>query len=511
MALRKVMGIETEYGIMVRNAADFDPVASSTLVVNSYKERDLRRVVWDYDQENPLMDARGFQSEPPAPTPDDDSNSVINDILTNGGRYYVDHAHPEYCTPECTNARDLVTYDKAGELILEMSSRLAEQLLDAKREIIIYKNNSDRKGHSYGCHENYLMDRQVPFQKVVEAVMPFLVTRQVFSGSGKVGAENGAPPCEFQLSQRADFFETEVGLSTMVDRPIINTRDEPHADERLYRRLHVIVGDANMAELSTYLKVGTMALVLQMIEDGRVDGRWKLRDPVAAIKDISRDLTCRRKARLDDGREMSPVEIQREYWERAARYVEGRVGEPGYEVDADVVRTWGLLLGKLAEDPLQLGRELDWVIKYTWVSAFRERHKLGWDDHRVMMLDLQYHDVRPNVGVFHRLQKAGRVHRVVSPDAVIHAIGNPPPDTRAYFRGMCLKRFPSEIHAASWNSLIFDTPGQSLQKVPMQNPLRGTRAIVGDLIQRCRSAAELVAQLEARPATNLTGGTADAD
>ncbi|MAF10946.1 proteasome accessory factor PafA2 [Candidatus Poribacteria bacterium] len=507
MAQPKIMGVETEYGIMVRHAADFDPVASSTLVVNSYKDRELRSVVWDYEEESPHLDARGFQADPSGPTPDDASNAVINDILVNGGRYYVDHAHPEYCTPECTNARDLVTYDRAGELILDMSCRMAEQLLDNRRELIIYKNNSDGKGHSYGCHENYLVDRAIPFQGLVDGMTPFLVTRQIFAGSGKTGAENGAEGVDFQISQRADFFETEVGLSTMVDRPIINTRDEPHADEKQYRRFHVIVGDANMSEFTTYLKVGTTAVVLQMLEDGVVGGEFRLRDPVAAMRSVSRDLTCSEPLRLEGAREMSALEIQRSYQRLAAEYVTANAAtDPYHEITADVVQKWGEVLDALGDDPMKLQRDIDWVIKYAWLRAYRDRHGLAWDDHRLSMLDLQYHDIRPNVGIFHRLQKAGRVRRVVSQDAVIHAITNPPLDTRAFFRGTCLKRFPGEIHAASWNSLIFDVEGKSLQKVPMQYPQRGTREMVGALLQKCNSAAELLAAIEAKPNADDAGG-----
>ena len=507
MSVPKVMGLETEYGIMVRNAADFDPVASSTLVVNGYKGHELSRVVWDYDQENPLLDARGFQTEPNGPAPDEESNAVINDILNNGGRYYVDHAHPEYCTPECTNARDLVMYDRAGELILDMSSRIAEQMLENKGEIIIYKNNSDRKGHSYGCHENYLVDRKLSFQALVDAATPFLVTRQIFTGSGKVGSENGLDPIDYQISQRSDFFETEVGLSTMVDRPLINTRDEPHADEKMYRRFHVILGDANMAEVSNYLKVGTTSLLLRMIEDDVVGTQYKLANPVQALKAVSRDITCKKTIALADGRKMSPIELQRQYQERAVDYIREHADEdPTYEVTADVVARWGDVLDKLERDPRQLSREIDWVIKHTWLSAYRERHGLSWNDHKLAMMDLQYHDIRPNVGIYHRLLKAGHVQRIVPQDAVLHAINNPPMDTRAYFRGMCLKRFPTEIHAASWNSLIFDVEGKTLQKVPMQYPLRGTRAMVGDLIQQSRTAAELLEAIEASPEANQAGG-----
>ena len=248
-----IIGTETEYGISIKNAVERDPVAASTLVVNVYKDSNLKKITWDYQQETPFVDARGFISGSENQKPDEDENTIINDVLFNDGRYYVDHAHPEYCTPECTNARDVVTYEKAGDLILHLSCMAAEKLLPAEQEVLIYKNNTDYKGHSYGGHENYLMSRQVEFDDIVQGMIPFFVTRQIITGAGKVGSENGSEPAEFQITQRADFFETEVGLSTMVARPIINTRDEPHADEKAYRRFHVIVGDSNMSEFSIYL------------------------------------------------------------------------------------------------------------------------------------------------------------------------------------------------------------------------------------------------------------------
>ena len=322
MAIPKIVGNETEYSITTRRNPDQDPVSVSTLVVNGYKDHADKAVLWDYEQESPLMDARGFRSEgEDAPPPDKENNSVINDILVNGGRYYVDHAHPEYCTPECATAQELVQYEKAGELILDISRMAAEQSMPPEQEILIHKNNSDRKGHSYGYHENYLMDRQLPFQTIVDGLTPFLVTRQIFCGSGKLGTENAGEPADYQISQRADFFETEVGLSTMVDRPIINTRDEPHADERLYRRLHVIVGDSNMAEPTIFLKVGTTAIALALIEDGHVGEKFRLREPVRALKEVSRDLDCRRPIQLNDGRNWTPVQIQREYLALAEKHL----------------------------------------------------------------------------------------------------------------------------------------------------------------------------------------------
>jgi Pup amidohydrolase len=489
-----IMGTETEYGISVKNAREQDPVAASTLVVNVYKDRGMKQITWDYDQESPLMDARGFEASGDNDPPDYENNSLINDILINGGRYYVDHAHPEYCTPECTNVRDLVKYEKAGEYILDLSRMAAEELLPDNQEIIIYKNNTDYKGHSYGSHENYLMSRSLQFQDIVDGLTPFLVTRQIITGSGKVGAENGAEDTEYQISQRADFFETEVGLSTMVARPIINTRDEPHADEKEYRRLHVIVGDSNMSEFTIYLKVGITAIVLQLIEKGVVGDQFKLSEPVADIKTVSRDLSCKRPLALDDGRSLTSVEIQRAYLELAHKHLfdaDSDESDPSAPVVRDVMEKWAFVLKQLETDPMRLDRHLDWVIKKRLMDAYIRRHGFSWSDPRIRMLDLQYHDIRPNKGLYARLLKNGRVERLLNHEEIIHAITNPPIDTRAYFRGMCLKKYPNEIHSASWNSMIFCLDGASLDKILMDRPHFGTHEIVGDLLRDC-TAAELV-------------------
>jgi proteasome accessory factor A len=488
-----IMGTETEYGISVKNARDQDPVAASTLVVNAYKDRELKGVTWDYDQESPLMDARGFMSEGESDTPDRENNSLINDILINGGRYYVDHAHPEYCTPECTNPRDLVIYEKAGELILDLSRLAAEELLPNNQEIIIYKNNTDYKGHSYGSHENYLMSRTIPFQDIVDGLTPFLVTRQIITGCGKIGAENGAEETDYQISQRADFFETEIGLSTMVARPIINTRDEPHADEKLYRRLHVIVGDSNMSELAIYLKVGITSLTLQLIEKGILGDRFKLSEPVTDIKRVSRDLSCKTPLVLEDGRRRTSIEIQREYLGLARDHLSESCSSP---VISDVMEKWEFVLDRLEADPMSLNGVLDWVTKKRLIDAYIQRHGFKWSDSRVRMLDLQYHDIRPDKGLYARLLKNGRVKRFVNQDEIVHAITNPPVDTRAYFRGTCLKRFPNEIHSASWNSMIFCLNGSSLDKILMDRPHFGTQEIVGNLLSS-KCAEEVVKEISA--------------
>ena len=485
------MGTETEYGISVKNARDQDPVAASTLVVNAYKDRGLGGITWDYDQESPLMDARGFMSEGESSSPDRENNSLINDILVNGGRYYVDHAHPEYCTPECTNPRDIVKFEKAGELILDLSRLAAEELLPKDQEIIIYKNNTDYKGHSYGSHENYLMARTVPFQDIAEGLMPFLVTRQIITGSGKVGAENGTKEVDYQISQRADFFDTEIGLSTMVARPIINTRDEPHADEKIFRRLHVIVGDSNMSELAIYLKSGITGLVLQLIEAGLVGDRYKLSEPVSDIKTVSRDLLCKTPLTLENGGKRTSIEIQREYLTLARQHF---VGDDVSPIMKDVMEKWEFVLNRLEIDPMSLNGILDWVSKKRLIDAYIQRHGFDWSDSRIRMLDLQYHDIRPAKGLYSHLLKNGHVRTCVNPEEIVDAIKNPPTDTRAYFRGTCLRRFPNQIHSASWNSLVFCLDGLSLDKILMDRPHFETREIVGELLNN-RTANEVVQEI----------------
>src|SRR5207342_1270464 len=291
MAIPKVFGTETEYGITAAGSPDFNPVLSSSLLISTYAGS-LRRIRWDYEQESPLRDARGFEPVPAREGSDEDLG-LANVILPNGARYYVDHAHPEYSTPECITPRELVVHDKAGERVLERSLAEVARELPTGPRLSIYKNNSDGKGNSYGTHENYLVDRATPFGDIVRDLTPFFVSRQVFCGAGKVGVEAWAEPGQttYQLTQRADFFETEVGLETTLKRPIINTRDEPHADPEKYRRLHVIIGDANMCEVATYLKVGTTALVLAMIEDKFLGSDLSIEAPVAELRAISHDPT----------------------------------------------------------------------------------------------------------------------------------------------------------------------------------------------------------------------------
>jgi proteasome accessory factor A len=429
--------------------------------------------------------------------PSKEESRLINLILSNGARFYVDHAHPEYSSPETTNPRDLVIWDRAGERILNLARQRAEAVSPPEQRILIHKNNTDGKGNSYGTHENYLMDRRVPFARIVQHMMPFFATRQIFTGSGKVGAENGTEPCDYQISQRADFLETEVGLETMHSRPIINTRDEPHADPEKYRRLHVIVGDANMSEVSNYLKTGTMAIVLSLVEDDAIDTDFSLENPVAAYRAVSRDLTCREPIRLKDGRSLSPIDLQREFLALAHRYYRTRDAEPWVR---DVLARWERVLDRLAEDPLQLGRELDWVIKHQLIDNYMAKHQLEWNDSRVQMIDLQYHDIRPGRGLYYKLEEADAVERLVTDDEISKAIYDPPKDTRAYFRGMCLQRYADEIVSASWDSVIFDLKEGPLKKIFMLEPLRGTEAHVRQLLTESPTASALLKNISTRAA-----------
>jgi proteasome accessory factor PafA2 len=493
MAIPKVIGTETEYGIAAVGQPDFNPVLSSSLLISSYAGS-LRKIRWDYEDESPLRDARGFEPIPAREVSDEDLG-LANVILPNGARYYVDHAHPEYSTPECLSPFELVVHDKAGERILERSLEVVGEEMPSAPKLVIYKNNSDGKGNSYGTHENYLVDRATPFADIVRDLTPFFVTRQVFTGAGKVGLEaqwDDRGRQRYQLTQRADFFETEVGLETTLKRPIINTRDEPHADPEKYRRLHVIVGDANMCEVAQCLKLGTTAIVLKMIEDAFLPD-LSLVNPVSAIHTVSRDVSLTKELELADGRRMTAVQLQVHYLELARKYVDREDDTPE---NREVVERWGSVLEALERDPMSLSRQLDWVAKLRILDGYRERDGVEWGDPKLRAIDLQYHDVRRAKGLYHRLDRAGKVERLTTDEAVERAVMEPPEGTRAYFRGRCISRYPDAIAAASWDSLILDTGRDALQRIPMREPLRGTRAHVEDLLEACESAAELVDKLQ---------------
>ncbi|MBP1158756.1 proteasome accessory factor PafA2 [Rhodococcus sp. PvR044] len=497
--MQRIIGIEVEYGISSPTEPTANPILTSTQAVLAYAAAAgvprAKRTRWDYEVESPLRDARGFdlgRFSGPAPVIDADEVGAANMILTNGARLYVDHAHPEYSAPECTDPLDAVIWDKAGERVMEAAARHASSVPGAPR-LQLYKNNVDGKGASYGTHENYLCSRETPFSAIIAGLTPFFASRQVICGSGRVGVGQSGDESGFQLSQRADYIEVEVGLETTLKRGIINTRDEPHADADKYRRLHVIIGDANLAEWSTYLKVGTTALVLDLIEAGVDLSDLQLARPVTAVHLISHDPTLRQTVALADGRELTGLALQRIYHERCAAFAE-RQGNDDPRV-ADLLDKWATVLDMLERDPMECAHLLDWVAKLRLFEGFRQREGLSWSAPKLHMLDLQYSDVRLDKGLYNRLVARGSMERLVTEQQVLDAISNPPTDTRAYFRGECLRRFGADIAAASWDSVIFDLGGDSLVRIPTLEPLRGSKAHVGKLLESVDSAADLVDQL----------------
>jgi proteasome accessory factor A len=363
-----------------------------------------------------------------------------NVFLENGARLYLDvGSHPEYATPECDSISDLVASDKAGERILEGLVNSAEVRLreeGIRGDVFLFKNNTDTAGNSYGCHENYLTGRADDLSHYAQVLIPFLISRQIYSGAGKVLQTPRGPV--FCISQRADHMWEGFSSATTRSRPIINTRDEPHADAERYRRLHVIVGDSNMSEYATFLKIGATAIMLRMLEDPSVVLRdMTLSDPIRAIREISHDVTCKQPVSLETGREASAFEIQTEYLTRAQRYAETR-GLPPEEMQA--LEMWQHCMEGIEKDPLSLDRECDWVIKHHLVESFRARHDLSLDDPKVAMIDLQYHDISRDRGIFYRLQRAGAVERVVSDEAILVATENAPETTRARLRGEFIRK-----------------------------------------------------------------------
>jgi proteasome accessory factor A len=503
VAVPKICGIETEYGIVIRGAADSNPISASSLLINAYLNTlaagrgsaSAPRVGWDFEDEMPGNDARG-EALRLSMAPEVETH-LVNAVLTNGARYYVDHAHPEFSAPECRDARQALLYDRAGEEILLRSMEAARSMLPEGQEIVVYKNNSDGKGNSYGCHENYLLDRATPFGRIVAHATAHLVSRQIFTGAGKVGSEmpgSRRDEVPFQLTQRADFFEEEVGLETTLKRPIINTRDEPHADAQKYRRLHVIAGDANMSEVQTFLKLGSTAIVLAMVDDDALGEPIRFARPVAAMHHVSRDLGLAEPLLLADGTSMTALEIQWHLLGLAREYA-SRTGleAVGSEVGEEILVRWESVLNALETDPMQLADQLDWVAKYRLFDGYRQRHGLEWDDARLAAMDIQYHDLRPGSSLARRVG----LERLTDDESVAAAVHEPPGDTRAYFRGRCLARFADDIVAANWDSLVFDVGESSLQRVPMLEPGRGTRDTVGPLIDAATSAADLLARLRA--------------
>ncbi len=454
-----VMGLETEYGVFVTGLGEGqlqpDPISLSEAVVQAVEAPGTR---WDYADEHPLVDARGSVLARQVANPDllTDMVRQANRLLGNGGRSYVDHAHPEWSGPEVVTAREALVWDRAGDLIhTEAACRAGES---TGLSIHLVKNTTDNKGRSYGCHENHLVPRSLPFARIVEQFPSFLASRVVVVGAGRVGLGQRGERPGFQTSQRADFFERLVGLETTVNRPVINTRDEPHADQRVHRRLHVITGDANLCQVAGLVKLASARMVLDAITSGaRLP---QLVDPVAAMKAYSHDPSCRVTQPCTDGVERTAVEVQRAWWEAC---VASDIG--GH-------RLWGELLDDLAVDPMRCADRLDWVAKLRLLEAMCSRHGMAWDDPRLAAIDLRYGDLTD--GLFAKLEASGAVRTVVDETEVAAARTQPPASTRAWLRGMLLTRFGDRVVQANWDRVVVDL-GQGPVTWHLTSPLEGTR------------------------------------
>jgi proteasome accessory factor A len=405
-----------------------------------------------------------------------------NVFLENGARLYLDvGSHPEYATPECDSVLDLIAHDKAGERILEALLGAAEVRLHEEGisgDVYLFKNNTDSAGNSYGCHENYLVARQGEFARIADILIPFFVTRQILCGAGKV--LHGPRGAQYSISQRAEHIWEGVSSATTRSRPIINTRDEPHADAERFRRLHVIVGDSNMSEYTTFLKVGITDLVVRMVEENTVMRDLTLENPIRAIREISHDMTCKKKIRLATGRELSAIDIQTEYFERASRFLERR--EPS-EIAARLLLDWGEAIEALrAGDLEKLEQRVDWVAKHALIERYRAKHDLPLSHPRIALMDLAYHDVNRERGLYYLLERRGRMERVVPEKQIQKAMREPPQTTRARLRGEFIRQAKQKRRDYTVDWVHLKLNDQAQRTVLCKDPFRSVDERVEQLI-----------------------------
>ncbi len=473
----RLFGIETEYGITREDQHDVDPVVESMELVRAHLEGEFEQQ-WDYRGEDPHDDQRGFRVS--GLQQDKEEEEFVRQdayrsfsfyemksdlVLPNGARFYNDHTHPEYSTPECRTLQDLVAHDRAGERIVQQAAEKRNRQLGSPA-VQLYKNNTDFHGHSYGCHDNYLVSRLLPFSDLQTVLIPFLVSRQVIAGAGKVGIEKqeqGYHPGGFQLSQRADFMEAQLGVDTMYNRPILNTRDEPHADRTKYRRLHLIVGDANMCEHATALKVGTTRVVLDLIEK-RVAPVVELEDPVRAIQALSRDPKLKTAVNQVNGPPLTACQIQAVYLEAAQKHL------AGWDEETDwILREWAAVLTLLERDRWALVGQLDWITKLSLLDKFREEEQLEWSDPWLASLDLEYHNIDSERGLYLGLEAEGLVKRLCTENDILKAMNEGPVDTRGGIRGLCIKRFGSQIQSVQWERIQFSSESGNLHTLDLDD------------------------------------------
>jgi Pup amidohydrolase len=506
--MKRVFGIETEYGITVDGLEGLDVVRESIEIVRSYTEHGAS-MKWDYELEDPHQDARGFRAKELLQDTDEaayfeiDKNRPLSFeeiksdlVLSNGARFYNDHAHPEYSTPECTTLREIVAQDKAGERILGECMRRRNMRLPQGQEARLYKNNTDFVGHSYGCHDNFLMRRDVPWDRIVRDIVPFLVTRQIFAGAGKMGVEGEDAVGQqgvFQIAQRSDFFSVLCSIDTMNRRPLVNTRDEPHADNERYRRFHVIIGDANMSQIATALKIGTTALVLDLIEQGKAP-QLELANPIEATKAISRDQTYSWIVELRDGRKISALDIQRLYLEAAREHCD--------RADADsawLLAEWEGVLTDLGRDVGLCRDRLDWVAKKFLLATLQEAEGLEWSDPWLQSIDLEYHNVSLEHGLYYELVRTHQMRRIVEEDEIRHAIFHPPETTRAFFRGRSVAKFNREIASIQWDEITFQQNGGRFHTVQLPHPAHDAELDRANaMVRDAKEFADFVAALSER-------------
>lgn len=495
--MTRYMGTETEYGITTPDDPSISQLLTSTHAVVAYAAMNTAaRSRWSYEEEAPLKDTRGFDLQRYRTVPMVDANAmgVANVVTTNGARYYVDHGHPEYSSPEVSNAWDAMIYDAAGDYVLNKAAADIRELWDQQISVLdkidpcpplkFYKNNVDGKGQSYGSHENYQYSRKTDFARLTQALIPFFVTRQVIIGAGRMGIGQESEREGFQISQRADYFEQEVSLETTLNRGIVNTRDEPHALAAKFRRLHVIVGDANMSQYSNFLKMGMTKLVLDCIESDVDFSDLRLANPVDEIKQVSHDPTCTHELLLADGRRLTAIEILRIYRERAAALPELD------EVDTKVLALWGEILDDLERDPLSTADRLDWTAKWSLIKRYLDR---GVDiaDPKLKLIDIQYADIDPAKSLYHALVRKGQMRTLVDEATIERAVTEPPTDSRAYFRGRVSEKFGEDIVASSWQSVIFSVNNQP-HRLPMDKVDGFTKEEIGELVERAEDITALL-------------------
>ena len=405
-----------------------------------------------------------------------------NVFLENGARLYLDvGSHPEYATPECDSVLDLIAHDKAGERILEALLAAAEVRLHEEGisgDVFLFKNNTDSAGNSYGCHENYLVARQGEFARIADVLIPFFVTRQIFAGAGKV--LHGPRGAQFCISQRAEHIWEGVSSATTRSRPIINTRDEPHADAERFRRLHVIVGDSNMSEFTTLLKIGVTDLVVRMVEENTVMRDLTLENPIRAIREISHDITCKKRVRLATARELSAIDIQSEYLERASRFLDRRGGD---ELSTRILEAWRDALEALRTERLEsLVRKVDWVAKLNLVERYREKHGFPLSHPKVALMDLAYHDVNRDRSLYYLLERRGQMERAVSDRVVQRAMREPPQTTRARLRGEFIRQAKQKRRDYTVDWVHLKLNDQAQRTVLCKDPFKSVDERVEQLI-----------------------------